>query len=266
MEKVTVAIPTIGREEMLPAVLNSIALQTYPVDELIILDESAKPISENYAIRQALDLFSLQGSRVVLLRERRKKGIGHARYQLAEESRNGLILQVDDDVVLRPECLLKLVAALCVYNGGSCSWAVPECLLVPSDLVLDGYLDRVVSPDDPEVVKWTSKYPWFIPYYRYDREMLADIPCAGTQCILLRTNDVLENCDAITRLGRLPREDTVLTSLLGDGVFTSSAKCIHYEHPSQTDRSNWGTSMFYRLHEAALRDPSGFVKFLEEQE
>lgn len=264
MEKVTVAIPTIGREEMLPAVLNSIALQSYPVDELIILDESSKPVAENYATRQAMDLFSLQGTRVVLLRERRKQGIGHARYRLAEEARNDFLLQVDDDVVLRPDCLMELFTALTIFQSGVCNWAVPECLLVPSDLVSDGYIDSPVYPDDPKVVEWTGKYPWFVPYYQYRSDVLDYLSCAGTQCILLRKEKVLEKCSAIKDMGRLPREDTVLTSLLGKGVFTSTAKCIHYEHMSQTDRSNWGTSMFYRLHEKAMNDPEQFAKFLGE--
>jgi len=264
MEKVTVAIPTIGREEMLPAVLNSIAMQTHRVDELIILDEAAKPVTENYATRQAMDLFSLQGTRVVLLRERRKKGIGYARYRLAEEARNDLVLQVDDDVVLRPDCLQELVAAMQGFQEGHCNWAVPECLLVPSDLVSDGYMDDIVVPSDPEVTKWTDKYPWFIPYYQYSREVVMGLSCAGTQCILLRKQQVLEKCSAVKDMGRLPREDTVLTSLLEYGVFTSRAKCIHYEHESQTDRSNWGTSMFYRLHEKAMNDPEQFAAFLGE--
>ena len=254
MQTVTVAIPTIGREETLPAVLNAIAFQSHPVDELIILDEAKKPIAENFAINQAMDLLSLQGTRVVLLRERRKNGIGNARYRLCGEARNNIVLQVDDDVVLRPDCLARLL-----YSGSRVPWVVPTCVLVPGFFALDGYLDTVVDPDDPRVTKWTSKYPWFIPYYRYSVPVVRDIECAGTQCILLDRSSVLSLCEALQGMGRLPREDTYLTAKLGPGRFVSEAECLHYEHPNQTDRSNWGTAMFYRLHEMAMEDPDHFV-------
>lgn len=253
----TVGIPTIGREETLPAVLNAIAFQTLPASELILLDESPKPVTENFAINQALDLISLQGTRVVVLRERHKKGIGHARYRLCEEAKYPNVLQVDDDVVMRPDCVLKMSTW-----GTNIPWVVPTCVLVPAFFALDGYLDILVDPDDPRVTRWTEKYPWFVPYYKYTRVFTKEIAASGTQCILLNRERVLDRCKPITGMGRLPREDTYLTAKTGPGLFVSDAECLHYEHPNQADRSNWGTAMFYRLHEMAIEDPDTFAAFL----
>jgi glycosyltransferase involved in cell wall biosynthesis len=258
LSAVTCAIATIGREETLPAVLNSIAFQSYSISELILLDESARPVTENYAVNQALDYLSLLGIRVVVLRQRIKRGIGPARYLLCEEACCDLVLQVDDDVVLHPDCLHHLVTS----RDPVLSWAVPTCQLVPAFLSLDGYLDQPVDSDDPRVTMWTDKYPWFVPYFQYTTPVVCELSSAGTQAILLDRHEVVERCSGLKELGRLPREDIYLTASLGPGTFVSPALCLHYEHPSQLDRDNWSKSMFYRLHTAIQESPEDFVDFL----
>jgi len=258
-KKVSVVIPTIGRIETLPAVITAVEFQTYNmIDEIIILDEAACPISESYPVNQALDVLSVSGIDVKILRNRKRKGIGAARLLLAKEARNELILMIDDDVVLYPRCLEILVESL----GLEYPWAVPHCFLVPKALELDGYIDWKVDPDNPEVLKWTQKYPWFIPYFRYSTRVITQLEIAGTQSILIRKTRFLNSCSRLPELGNLPREDTYMTKKMGLGVFDSYAECLHYEHPSQVDRGNWGSSMFYRLHEAIKRDPDAFLGFI----
>lgn len=258
-QAVTVGIPTVGRVETLPTVLTSLAFQTPVIDEIVILDEAKAPIMESYAVNQALDVLSVQGTRVEIVRSRRRSGIGAARMEVIGEARNELVLMVDDDVAIRPGLVERLVA---VQTERNAPWVVPTCFLVPAALELDGYTDRLVNPDDPEVLRWTERYPWFIPYFRYSKPVERSISAAGTQCILLR-KDVFESHAArAVELGNLPREDTYMTRVTGPGWFTSTTECLHYEHVSQVDRGNWGKSMFYRLHEAILKNPEGFVDFI----
>jgi GT2 family glycosyltransferase len=257
MRAISVGIPTIGRDETLPSVLNSISFQADSVGEVIILDESVKPVTENFAVRQAMDLLSILGVDVIYVRDRNKKGIGSARYRLCEMSKYPFMLQLDDDVVMDPKCVSFLVQAIC---NPEIAWVVPTCVLIPGHLVTDGYRTDLVDKDDPEVLKWTEKYPWFTPYFRYNSSFCSVIPCAGTQAILLDVKKVLEKAGDMRKLGRLPREDTYLTSIIGPGLFCSDAVSYHFCHPGQEDRSNWGSSMFYRIHEVVMNNPGGFVE------
>jgi len=252
-------IPTIGREETIPAVLLSLAFQSQLPYEVIVLDESRKPLGENFFFNQALDVLSLKGVKVKIIRNRRKEGIGTARWKLCLEATSKHVLMVDDDVVLEVDCARDLLVAL---NKHQTSWAVPTCILVPNNFVLDGYRDEPVDILDPSVQMWTKKYPWFIPYFDYTEPVECLIPCAGTQSILVDKEDFQVHCEDIQAFGRLPREDTYMTTKMGQGIFASSARCLHFEHHTQLDRANWGDSMFYRLHEACMEDPDGFVRML----
>lgn len=261
-EKITAVVPTMGRVETLPMVFTALAFQTYPIHQMIVLDEAKSPIAESWAVNQALDVLSLQGVEVILIRNRRRSGIGPARRMLVEKSDCPWVLMVDDDVVLRPTCLAELMKEKKSDRG----WLVPTCFLVPAALELEGYLDMPVDPEDPRVTLWTSKYPWFVPYFKYTSDVCCELDASGTQCILLDRQVFLRHCQSVSALGNLPREDTYITKSMPGGWFVSRAECLHYEHASQADRGNWDRTSFYRLHEAILRDPEGFVEFMKDPE
>lgn len=239
-------------------VLYSLACQTKPISELILLDEASKPVLESYVVNQAVDVLSLQGVEVKVLRRRHRRGIAQARLDLASEARHRYVLMVDDDVALQPTCLEQLMDSW----DSQFPWAVPFCFLVSAAFKLDGYTDHKVSRSDPEVERWTQRYPWFVPYFDYVEEFCEQIEAAGTQCILWDKEVLLEHGARAGELGALPREDTYLTKVTGPGLFVSYARCDHFEHADQEKRSLWGSSMFYRLHEAAMEDPEGFLKLL----
>jgi hypothetical protein len=260
----SVGIPTIGREETLPAVLLSISFQKKLPKEVVVLDEAKRPVSEHYFVNQALDVLSLKGVDVRIVRNRNREGIGSARIRLAKECTRSWVLMLDDDVVMEPTCIENLISAMeRNLQKTAFSWAVPTCLLVPSNFSLDGYTDKPVRFEDPAVQIWLQKYPWFAPYYQYDppREMF--IPASGTQAIFFKRLDLLSKCAGVVELGKLPREDTYITAKLGNGLLASAAICRHFEHPSQAERGNWGDSMFYKLHQACIEDPDNFLNLLK---
>jgi len=256
--KVTAVIPTVGRTETLPMVLHSLACQTWPVSDLIVLDEAARPVSESYVVNQAMDLLSLQGAGVKILRRRHRRGIAAARLELAAEARTELVLMVDDDVVLRPDCLQLLMEK----RTTDFAWAVPYCFLVSAAFRRDGYRDSVVSKDASVVREWTARYPWFVPYFNYAEDFTQAIDVAGTQCILWNRSEFLEEAGGVEKLGRLPREDTYLTKVTGPGLFVSRARVDHFEDDSQAGRGAWESSVFYRMHTAVMEDPEGFLRVM----
>lgn len=258
---ISVVIPTVGRVETLPTVLTALSFQTYPIKEVIIYDEAPTPVMENYVVNQALDVLSLQGVGTKVIRNRLLKGIGAARYKMAKEARSTFVLMIDDDVVPLPDCLEHLA------GDSEYPWVVPTCRLIPAGFTSDGYIDsEIVQPDDPRVAQFTAKYPWFVPYFRYPKDYSQIIPYSGTQAILLNRAKFLEVNGDLSELGRLPREDSVMTKRMGVGLFVAAAETLHYEHKSQVGRANWSSSVHYRLHQAAAHDPEAFVKLMSLRE
>lgn len=258
MQKVSVCIPTVGRTETLPTVLFSLLGQE-GIKEVLILDDSAVPVCENFVVNQAIDLLSIYGVDSKIIRRRRRTGIGPSRVYLSEQAECDHIVMIDDDVVLGSGCIRVLRYHL--SNGAP--WVVPTCLLVPAGFEMDGYTDQIVDPNDPVVLEWTEQYPWFVPYFRYREDyVITDLKCSGTQCIGITKASVKKAASALSRMKKLPREDTVMTSASGPGTFDAGAICYHFEHKSQVTRGDWGRQMYYRLHEVAMRTPFNFVDMM----
>jgi len=254
---IAAVVPTIGRVETLPLTLNSIVEQDYPVDKLFLIDEADTTVLESYAVNQILDLMSHDGIEIHIIRNRWPSGIGAARVLAGELAGDDACLMLDDDVAMRSGCLAYLVEAL--KEVSSANWATPYCYLI-GGRGMDGYIDTEVSPTDPKVQEWTSRYSFFIPYYDYGPDNKVIYPVAGTQAILFRRgNDIPEKAKNASYIGKMPREDTYITLVTGPGVHTSNAHCIHIEHPNQIGRNSWGETSFYRLHEAVIKDPETWV-------
>lgn len=262
MNEVSVGIPTMGRVDTLPTVLYSLLVQTHRITELVLLDEAPRTVMLTPAITQVLDLLAMQGVEVKIIRRRPRRGIGAARMLLAQEAKCPMLLMVDDDVIIRPN-MLELLDREIERAGESVAWAVPMCFLVCAMTEKDGYVDRPIRRKDPAVLKWTEKYPWFVPYFQYEEDFVEALEVAGTQAILWRREDLLLHGSEVVRLDVLPREDTYLTKVTGPGIFVSKARCDHIVHDSQETRGEWSSSMFYRLHHAIQRDPEGFLKLME---
>ena len=257
---ITIAIPTMGRVEMLNSVLFSVFQQEeMDMGEILILDEARFPICEQYQVNQAIDLLSIKGFTVKIIRNRHRSGIATARTHLVSEAKGDWVFMIDDDVVLDHKCLGRMYhyATQTKYP-----WLVPTCVLVPH-LHDDGYRIGKVCREDPYVREWVTKYPWFLNYFDYEEDFTEEMPVSGTQAILVRKNAFLHNAsDMPSWFGKLPREDTYMTAKMGNGLFVSSARCYHFEHNVQQERT-WDKTMFYRLHEKIMEKPDKFKEFMK---
>ena len=93
---------TLGRT-IVGGCLNAILSQTYPVDEVIVVDNASQD--------QSRALLSAQYPRVRVIALERNDGPAPARNVGLREARNRWVLLVDNDAVLAPDVLAKLVSA-----------------------------------------------------------------------------------------------------------------------------------------------------------
>ena len=90
-------------EGHLPHCLAGLAAQTHAIDELIVVD--------NGSTDRGLELVREQAPHARIVAMETNAGPGPARNRGVEEARNELVLLVDNDAVLAPDCLAQLVAA-----------------------------------------------------------------------------------------------------------------------------------------------------------
>lgn len=127
--KISVIVPTIGRPQSLERLLNSLAAQTFRVHEVIIADgsgaEDAGRVAADRRWKQAgLDIkcISVQPPHAVRQRE-----------AAIAVSLGELLLLLDDDVELEPQCVAEMVKTLdsragvvaVMANFNNQAWAMP---------------------------------------------------------------------------------------------------------------------------------------------
>jgi GT2 family glycosyltransferase len=105
---VSVIVPTIGRPASLRALLESLTTQTVPPDEVIVADGSGG--SEIESIVSAPEWVS-RGLRVIRISVLPPNAV-QQRVAAIAKSRHGYLLLLDDDVVLEPDCVERLVTTM----------------------------------------------------------------------------------------------------------------------------------------------------------
>ncbi|MCZ2074568.1 MAG: glycosyltransferase family 2 protein [Bryobacteraceae bacterium] len=128
MGGVTVVIPHWNRHELLASVLADLRAQTYPIDEVLVVDNGSTDGSPELA--QAL------GARVVRLPSNR--GFAAAVNQGIDECRSELVAILNNDVSLSPEWLHRLVQPL---DDPAISFTTGKLLNTNHKGYLDGTFD-----------------------------------------------------------------------------------------------------------------------------
>jgi len=102
--KISVIIPTLNRAELLEGALNSVIGQTYPPDEVIVIDDGSTDATGEM-IRSKFP--------GVIYRWQENHGISHARNQGIKKTNNEWLAFLDSDDEWLPQKLEKQVGALC---------------------------------------------------------------------------------------------------------------------------------------------------------
>lgn len=141
--KVTVLIPTYNRPDALSVTLTALTAQRFRDFEVVIADQGEEPVGENYTVRSIYRLLEAHGNPVYLLRNLPRRGMAQQREFLLKKSAGDYSLFLDDDVILEPDALERLVGAL---EDEGCGFA-------GMGLIGLSYRDDV-RPDEQHVELW----------------------------------------------------------------------------------------------------------------
>lgn len=99
MEKITLYIPCYNAERFIRKCIESVLSQTYPVDELLIIDDGSTDTTVEVASRYP----------VRILKHASRRGVGAARNTAFKNARNEFVAALDSDCVAAPDWLEKLM-------------------------------------------------------------------------------------------------------------------------------------------------------------
>ncbi len=130
MPEVTIVIPHWNRRDLLANVLKHLAAQSYPIAEILVVDNGSEDDS--------VDLAEQAGARVILMG--RNAGFAAAVNRGVAECKTELLAIVNNDVTFEPKWLEELVLAL-EQDGG---WfATGKLLKAASPSRIDGSFDAI---------------------------------------------------------------------------------------------------------------------------
>ena len=109
----TIGIPVKDRPVELALLLQSLLNQTFQAFTVLLVDDCQETdfLNENSTVRGLLTLLERSGSPVAMI-EGDRKGPQYCGQRILENAGTELIFRIDDDVVLLPDCLEKMVAVI----------------------------------------------------------------------------------------------------------------------------------------------------------
>jgi len=128
MPTISVIVPTIGRPSSLVRLLDSLAGQSHPVDEVIIADGSGDNKTRAVVVDRRWSNLGLEVKHVTV----QPPHAVRQREAAIEISRGETLLLLDDDVALETDCVEKMIHALAVEDAiavmadlNNQAWAMP---------------------------------------------------------------------------------------------------------------------------------------------
>lgn len=230
MSLVDVLIPTCGRKSGLATVLASLVGQTFRDFDVIISDQTEDdPYLDSPEIRTTLEVLRWRGHRVSTHRHLPRRGLAEQRQFLLEQSNAPYVHFVDDDVLLEPPVLERLVNVLRAEGCGfvGCAAASPFYLhdVRPHQQHIELWEGPVrPEPITPESIPWPRTAPNVAANPLHLEEKLAPngdvvrykVAWVGGACVLY-DRQKLRDVGGFSWWDRLPMEhagEEVLTQFL----------------------------------------------------
>jgi GT2 family glycosyltransferase len=164
MPRVDVLIPTCGRKTALAVTLAGLLAQTYEDFDLTIADQTAEaPYLEDGELRTLCRALELRGHAVRRLVNLPRRGMAQQRHFLLQQARAPLVHYLDDDVLLGPTMLERMVRVIEEEGCGFVGAAVSGLRHLGDDLPADLPFEPWQGPVRPEPHTWEA-VPW--PRYR----------------------------------------------------------------------------------------------------
>lgn len=113
VRSLNVLIPTYSRPAALAVTLTSLCAQTYPDFDVIISDqtESEEPLLSG-EVQTAVRVLNLHGHQVFTHKHLPRRGIAEQRPFLLDQSNSFYVLYLDDDLILEPDLVQRLLKAM----------------------------------------------------------------------------------------------------------------------------------------------------------
>jgi len=106
MTRISVVIPTHNRPELLCEAVESVAQQSYPAFEIIVVDDGSQPPVDAESLRKDF------GSRIRVIRNEQPMKQAYARDQGVQVALGDVVIHLDDDDLLEPKALELGLATL----------------------------------------------------------------------------------------------------------------------------------------------------------
>ena len=112
--RVDVLIPTCNRPAALAVTLTALAAQTFSRELRIIVSDQTEnlDVREMGEVQAVVRVLEAHGREVTILRHVARRGIAEQRQYLLDQASARYVLCLDDDIILEPDLLARLVATL----------------------------------------------------------------------------------------------------------------------------------------------------------
>jgi len=144
-KRISLHIANKDRHSELAMLLQSLRTQTYQAWDLVLLDENQLPIMMCDFLAKLLTRIKMEGHCVHLIRNEIRLGVCHARNLLIEQDYfgNPLVCRLDDDVLLEPDYLSRLVAV--IDKGYDIASGVTPLLGMPAPIRNNSKLGKIIN-------------------------------------------------------------------------------------------------------------------------
>lgn len=115
---VDVLVPTVGRPASLAVVLTSLLAQRTPVRVVVADQTEGSPSYDDPVVASVLRVLRHRGAEVELHHRPERRGVAEQRHFLLSRARHDACLSLDDDVLVEPGALDRLVEALDALGCG----------------------------------------------------------------------------------------------------------------------------------------------------
>jgi glycosyltransferase involved in cell wall biosynthesis len=180
---ISLIIPTLDRKEALHRTIESISLQEYQPDEILIIDASARFTNESYTFKQLLP--NLKSN--ILHVAAPQKGSAKQRNYGIEMAKNEIIGFADDDILLEPKCIENLYRGLIgTQRCGGINAVISNQSFHPLGTISKMvYRAMGINIDQPLYGKCVGPVITFLPAYLQEVDVVK-VDWLNTTCTLYR--------------------------------------------------------------------------------